>query len=122
MLALAPIALLLPAVLGGIVPATLQVRDVSPDMTCGTTGEGITGGYTCPESDACCSKYGYCGTGDSFCLTTAGCQADFSNSTSACTEPEAGKSESVDGTCGMEGAGTVGYVCPANQTSCCSAA
>lgn len=94
---------------------------MSPDKTCGTTGAGEDKGYTCLESDACCSSYGYCGTGDEFCLTTAGCQSEFSNSTSACTEPVPGKSISVDGTCGITDAGSVGYVCPANQTSCCSA-
>ncbi|KAL2196934.1 carbohydrate-binding module family 18 protein [Corynascus similis CBS 632.67] len=97
---------------------TLSLREVSPDNTCG--GDN---GYTCPEELACCSQHGYCGATDEFCLTTAGCQADYSNSTAACHEPVPGESVSVDGTCGTEGAGTEGYRCPANATvtSCCSA-
>ncbi|KAL2177802.1 uncharacterized protein P884DRAFT_243130 [Thermothelomyces heterothallicus CBS 202.75] len=97
----------------------LARREVSPDNTCG----GETG-YTCPGELACCSQHGYCGSTDEFCLTTAGCQAEFSNSTDACHEPIPGESFSIDGTCGTEGAGAEGYRCPANATvsSCCSAA
>lgn len=80
-------------------------------------------GYTCPEDAACCSQHGYCGADDTYCLTTAGCQADYSNSTGACREPEPDVSLSIDGTCGIQGAGEHGYRCPGSSTvaSCCSA-
>lgn len=98
----------------------LAPRAVSPDMSCGASNSG----YTCPREAACCSQYGYCGSTDGFCLTTASCQARYSNSSSACHAPRPGVSVSIDGTCGTTGAGKNGYRCPGNATvtSCCSAA
>lgn len=122
MLALAPVLVLLPSVLGGLVPQGLHVREESPNLTCGSEGAGEGNDYTCPETDACCSQYGYCGTGDGFCVTTAGCQADFSFSADSCTEPVSGETISVDGTCGTTEAGSFGYMCPPDETSCCSVA
>ncbi|KAK4155859.1 carbohydrate-binding module family 18 protein [Chaetomidium leptoderma] len=111
--------LLLPlgALAAAVVPLT--PRAVSPDMTCGSANSR----YTCPSEAKCCSKYGYCGTTEDFCLTTAGCQTAYSNTTSACQPPKSGVSLSIDGTCGSTGAGKNGYRCPGNATvtSCCSA-
>jgi hypothetical protein len=125
MLLLTSILLLPLAALSAVIhPPTpfqgLHSRAVSPDKTCGASNSG----YTCPRDAACCSQYGYCGATDAFCLTTAGCQARYSNSSSACHAPRSGVSLSVDGTCGNEGAGENGYRCPGNATavSCCSAA
>ncbi|KAK4213980.1 carbohydrate-binding module family 18 protein [Rhypophila decipiens] len=125
--------LLLPAIaLAAVVPdSDLQSQDslrravsvVSPDLTCGTLLAGANKGYTCPSDTPCCSQYGYCGTGDSFCLTTGGCQTRFSNTTSSCTAPRSGTTVSIDGTCGTTGAGKSGYRCPTGSTmGCCSAA
>lgn len=131
LLATIPFLLLLPspalsAALVGPGPAAAAAaarRDVSPDKTCGLAGAGANRGYTCPGDAACCSRHGYCGTGDAFCLTTAGCQARYSNSTSAaCYASRSGVTVSPDGTCGTAGAGTSGYRCPAAGLSCCSAA
>ncbi|KAK4238688.1 carbohydrate-binding module family 18 protein [Achaetomium macrosporum] len=98
----------------------LEQRAVSPNKTCGASNSG----YTCPADAACCSQYGYCGSTEAFCLTTANCQARYSNSSSACYAPRPGVSISIDGTCGTTGAGKNGYRCAGNATviSCCSAA
>ncbi|KAK4448307.1 carbohydrate-binding module family 18 protein [Podospora aff. communis PSN243] len=118
-------ALLLPAVLALPAPdePTLISRAVSPpNGTCGLLLGGANQGNTCPGETACCSQYGYCGSSDQFCLTTAGCQARYSNSSSACHAPRSGVSISVDGTCGSTGVGKNGYRCPNNATiACCSA-
>ncbi|XXG95309.1 hypothetical protein Hte_001570 [Hypoxylon texense] len=101
-----------------LLAATAVWSDVSPDETCGEEN-----GYTCPGEIKCCSVNGFCGSTDEYCLTTAGCQSEFSNSTSACTEPVDGVSISPDGTCGSEGAGEYGYRCPTEDgNSCCSIA
>lgn len=107
------------------VETALSARAVSPNKTCGTTQPGgSTAGYTCPSDAACCSQYGFCGAADTFCLTTAGCQSRYSNSSSACYAPKSGVTVTIDGTCGATGAGKNGYRCAANRTvtSCCSAA
>ncbi|KAB5577819.1 carbohydrate-binding module family 18 protein [Coniochaeta sp. 2T2.1] len=131
MFSIIPLLLLLPAAaLGSIIPtppAAALIEDraagaVSPNKTCGLTGAGLNNGFTCPETDACCSQYGFCGTGDSFCLTSAGCQAAYSNNTrTTCQAPRSGTTVSVDGTCGATGAGKAGYRCPATGATCCSA-
>jgi hypothetical protein len=123
MLPILSVLLLLPPALGSIIPpAHIEGRAVSPNKTCGITGAGLNNGYTCPGSDACCSQYGFCGTGDSFCLTSAGCQANYSNNTrTSCTAPRSGTTISVDGTCGTTGAGKAGYRCPTTGATCCSA-
>lgn len=123
--------LLLPTALGSIIPAPVSATSltlddraaavVSPNKTCGMTGAGLNNGYTCPDTDACCSQYGFCGTGDGFCLTSAGCQAGYSNTRTACQAPKSGTTVSVDGTCGTTGAGKAGYRCPATGATCCSA-
>lgn len=128
MLSIIPLLLLLPAAaLGSIIPpppppaSLIEDRAVSPNKTCGVTGAGLNNAFTCPETDACCSQYGFCGTGDSFCLTSAGCQANYSNTRTSCTAPRSGTTVSVDGTCGTTGAGKAGYRCPATGATCCSA-
>ena len=112
--------LLLPlGVLATPLLTSLTPRVVSPDNSCGATSS-----YTCPSSAPCCSQYGYCGSTENFCLTTAACQTRYSNSSSACYAPKPGVSISVDGTCGSTGVGKNGYRCPGNTTavSCCSVA
>ncbi|KAK4161227.1 carbohydrate-binding module family 18 protein [Cladorrhinum sp. PSN259] len=96
---------------------------VSPDKTCGLVLAGSNKGYTCPGEAACCSQYGYCGTGDTFCLNPApaGCQSRYSNATSACYSPRNATTVSIDGTCGNAGAGKSGYRCPTTGSTCCSA-
>ncbi|KAK0744090.1 hypothetical protein B0T18DRAFT_196227 [Schizothecium vesticola] len=102
--------------------SVLSARAVSPDQTCGNLKAGANKGYTCPGTAACCSSYGYCGTASDFCLTTAGCQTQFSNSSSACHAPKSGVDVTIDGTCGSTGVGKLGYRCAANGTfsACCS--
>lgn len=125
MLAFVPVLLLLPTALGSAVPPPLVLEratlEVSPNKTCGTTGAGSAPGFTCADPDGCCSKFGYCGSGDGFCLTSAGCQTKFSNKTTSCYAPKSGSTVSVDGTCGVTEAGSAGYVCASNGTAtCCS--
>ncbi|PMD55874.1 carbohydrate esterase family 4 protein [Hyaloscypha bicolor E] len=90
-------------------------RTVSPDNTCGKSGTGGgADGYTCPSTLPCCSVNGFCGSTNEYCLTTSGCQSAFGN----CTAPSVG-TISPDETCGITGAGTVGYTCGA-ASPCCS--
>ena len=96
--------------------------EVSTDGSCGVTGAGGENAYTCPGDIQCCAASGWCGSTEAHCLTTVGCQADYSNSTEACTEPVPGTTISPDGTCGTEGAGEYGYVCPTDGDTCCSSA
>ncbi|KAI1490928.1 amidohydrolase family-domain-containing protein [Biscogniauxia mediterranea] len=96
--------------------------EVSPDGSCGMENGGANNGYTCPGDLQCCSVNGYCGSTDEFCLTSVGCQPTYSNDTAACVEPVDGTTISPDGTCGTEGAGAYGYVCPGEGYTCCSAA
>ncbi|KAK3939039.1 carbohydrate-binding module family 18 protein [Diplogelasinospora grovesii] len=130
MLALIPALLLLPAVaLAGVlhppnVPE-LETRAegaVSPNKTCGMVLAGANQGATCPGEVACCSQYGYCGTGDVYCLTTGGCQTRYSNTSASCYAPKSGSTISIDGTCGTTGAGKAGYKCPTTGATCCSVA
>ncbi|KAI5919590.1 carbohydrate-binding module family 18 protein [Camillea tinctor] len=102
--------------------ATTAWSDVSPDGSCGMENGGANNGYTCPGDLKCCSVNGYCGSTDEFCLTSVGCQATYSNDTAACVEPVDGTTISPDGTCGTEGAGEFGYVCPGEGYTCCSVA
>jgi hypothetical protein len=93
----------------------ISARTVSPDNTCGENGTGGgADGYTCPSTLPCCSINGFCGSTNEYCLTTAGCQSAFGN----CTAPSVG-TISPDETCGITGAGTVGYTCDA-ASPCCS--
>jgi hypothetical protein len=93
----------------------ISARAISPDNTCGKNGTGGgADGYTCPSSLPCCSVNGFCGSTNEYCLTTAGCQAAFGN----CTVPGPG-TISPDETCGITGAGTVGYTC-SSASPCCS--
>jgi len=73
-------------------------------------GEGIG---KC-SSDKCCSKYGYCGTGDDYCGT--GCQENFGRcNSSTSTSPAQTHSISTDNRCGPDNGDTV---CPSGN--CCS--
>lgn len=126
MISLAPIFLLAGAIRAmSLPPALLDDRAavvVSPNKTCGMNNAGLNNGFTCDAVDACCSKYGFCGSDDAHCLTTAGCQASYSNTRTSCTTPRPGVTVSIDGTCGTTGVGTAGYRCPATGMTCCSAA
>lgn len=94
---------------------------VSQDGSCGSIN-----GQTCASSTfgSCCSLYGYCGSTDTYCLTTEGCQAGFGNCTtpspvSSSTPPTPTSTDkvSLDGTCG----GANAYVCPGSGLGdCCS--
>ncbi len=107
----------------------LETRDTSlpgatsPNLTCGTKDAGGSpNAYTCPTSAPCCSAHGFCGTGDSYCVTTGGCQASFSATATACYAPKDSVTITPDGTCGKTGAGSLGYKCDTNSTNmCCSA-
>ncbi|KAI0014836.1 carbohydrate-binding module family 18 protein [Xylariomycetidae sp. FL0641] len=96
--------------------------EVSPDGSCGMVEGGNNLGYTCPGELQCCSQNGYCGASEEFCLTSVGCQGDYSNATDACTAPVDGTTVSPDGTCGTAGAGEFGYKCPTEGDNCCSVA
>ncbi|RKP36554.1 hypothetical protein BJ085DRAFT_5796, partial [Dimargaris cristalligena] len=86
--------------------------DVSTDGTCGSD-------KTCPDSQ-CCSQWGYCGVGDSFCGT--GCQNGPCSgngggnpqptNTDVSVPPTSPTDVSTDGTCGSN------KTCPNSQ--CCS--
>ncbi|KAH8660903.1 hypothetical protein BGZ60DRAFT_433743 [Tricladium varicosporioides] len=100
---------------------TLPVpRALSPDNTCGLQNSGQNNGYTCPSSLPCCSPSGFCGSGDAYCLTTIGCQSQFSNTTGACYMPTDGQTTTPDNTCGKTGAGLYGYRCNMKDLRCCS--
>ncbi|OTA98063.1 carbohydrate-binding module family 18 protein [Hypoxylon sp. CI-4A] len=105
-----------------LLAATAVWSDVSPDETCGMDGAGNDNGYTCPGEIKCCSVNGYCGATDEYCLTTTGCQDQYSNATGSCNEPVDGVSISPDGTCGIVSAGEYGYKCPSEGATCCSVA
>ncbi len=78
---------------------------VSPGERCGSlTGKSCQVGL-------CCSKFGYCGQSDEYCLIALGCQSDFG----LCSSKK--PSEPIitpDGTCG----GEKGYIC--RPGFCCS--
>lgn len=90
----------------------------TPNLTCGRfLGEGIN--YICPEDKPCCSYWGYCGTGDAYCNTLAGCQASHSNpKVPNCHKPIDKVTVSPDGSCGRRFEMTWGYRCP--ESECCS--
>lgn len=86
----------------------------------------FSSGQTCAGSTfgSCCSMYGFCGSTDTYCLTTEGCQSGFGQcttpspvSSSSPPSPTSTVKVSPDGTCG----GTDGYVCPGSGLGdCCS--
>ncbi|KAI0829960.1 carbohydrate-binding module family 18 [Hypoxylon sp. FL0890] len=84
--------------------------EISPDLTCGTTGAGEHG-YICPTS-MCCSQYGYCGNSTGYC--ERGCQLAFGVCESG---SDNNTGTSTDGRCGPN---FDNEVCDA--TECCSAA
>ncbi|ETS87036.1 hypothetical protein PFICI_00864 [Pestalotiopsis fici W106-1] len=88
----------------------IMLREVSPDMTCGSTGAG-TAGYTC-ETGMCCSQYGYCGNTTDYCSSSNGCQAAFGD---ACIDDD-GSGDTGEDRCGPS---FNNAVCA--STECCSA-
>lgn len=101
-------------------PDTNKRQVPTPNLTCGRAlGEGIN--YFCPVDLPCCSNYGYCGAGDAYCNTLAGCQASHSNPTVPnCHMPIDKVTESPDGKCGRRFEETWGYRCPKGDRPCCS--
>lgn len=104
----------------------IVVAQRSPDGTCGLVGAGNNNGYNCLSDQPCCSASGYCGSGDSYCLTSTGCQSPYSYqanaetpSLPACYAPVDGQTLSPDNTCGKNGAGVFGYRCH-EPLRCCS--
>lgn len=63
----------------GLVTALLLASYIYP-----TFAQGITCNATspCPDSDPCCSEFGFCGSGPDFCL--GGCNAILSNKPTSC--------------------------------------
>ncbi|KAK3682958.1 hypothetical protein B0T22DRAFT_386246, partial [Podospora appendiculata] len=102
-------------------PSQLLPRQImpSPDLTCGVRTGGT---YSCPSHAPCCSMSGYCGTGDSYCLTSLGCQAKYSapGGVASCYAPVDKVTITPDNTCGTTGAGVYGYRCPSTSFNCCS--
>lgn len=112
------LAIILACIVSLVFSASLNhvtARAISPDNTCGTNGTGGSAdSYVCPASLPCCSVNGFCGSDNTYCLTTAGCQAAFGN----CTAPTSGTT-TPDFTCGITGAGGLGYTCSTDKP-CCS--
>ncbi|KAK3357418.1 hypothetical protein B0T25DRAFT_449731 [Lasiosphaeria hispida] len=66
---------------------TISVR---PTGTGGASKDGTCGnGVTCAGTrfGACCSIFGYCGTGDDYCLVENGCQTSFGSCEGIVTSP-----------------------------------
>ncbi|KAK1973828.1 chitin deacetylase [Colletotrichum cereale] len=99
---------------------SLLLRDVSPDNTCGTTGNGGNpSAYNCPTDLPCCSVNGWCGSTDEYCLTSNGCQSGFGTCQQDGSPPTVSSDDGSSGTglCGPDNGNTS---CAANE--CCSAA
>ncbi|KAK0646011.1 hypothetical protein B0T16DRAFT_412413 [Cercophora newfieldiana] len=107
--------------------STIATRPVSTrgPSTDGTCGNGITCSGT--RYGACCSAFGYCGTGDDFCAPGNGCQGSWgycegSESQPPVTPPSSGGvSVSRDGRCGALSmqtcsGSTFGSCCGADNT------
>ncbi|OHW98719.1 chitin deacetylase [Colletotrichum incanum] len=108
--------------LAGTVAASpsLLLRDVSPDNTCGTTGNGGNpSAYTCPTDLPCCSTNGWCGSTDDYCLTSNGCQTGFGTCQQDGSPPTGSGDDGNSGT-GLCGPDNGNASCAANE--CCSAA
>lgn len=101
-------------------PDTNKRQVPTPNLTCGPNlGEGIN--YYCPEDKPCCSSHGFCGAGDAYCNTLAGCQAGWSSPTvPGCHMPVDKVTVSPDGQCGRQSGETWGYRCPEGENPCCS--
>ncbi|KAK3317169.1 carbohydrate-binding module family 18 protein [Cercophora scortea] len=99
----------------------LRPREIipSPDLTCGVRPGGT---YSCPSHAPCCSVSGYCGAGDSYCLTSLGCQTKYAApaGVASCYAPVDGVTVTPDNMCGTTGAGVYGYRCPSTGLNCCS--
>jgi hypothetical protein len=92
----------------------IQLRGVSPDNTCGTSGSGGNpNAYTCPTELPCCSINGWCGSTDAYCSSTNGCQSAFGTCKVENATTPSGGGTSTDHRCGP-GIGS----CASNE--CCS--
>ncbi|GJC86878.1 putative peptidoglycan-N-acetylglucosamine deacetylase ARB_03699 [Colletotrichum liriopes] len=104
----------------GAASPSLLLRDVSPDNTCGTTGNGGNpSAYTCPTELPCCSINGWCGSTDDYCLTSNGCQTGFGTCQQDGSPPTGSGDDGNSGT-GLCGPDNGNASCAANE--CCSAA
>lgn len=102
----------------GLTFNALAGRAVSPDYSCGTTGDGgSTNGYTCPSDLECCSIHGWCGSTSDYCSINNGCQTAYGTCNDTATAPTiptaSGTTAELGGQCGP-GFGS----CAA--TECCS--
>ncbi|WQF85099.1 Putative chitin-binding, type 1, NodB domain, glycoside hydrolase/deacetylase, beta/alpha-barrel [Colletotrichum destructivum] len=99
---------------------SLFLRGVSPDNTCGTTGNGGNpSAYTCPADLPCCSVNGWCGSTGDYCLTSNGCQAVFGTCEQDGNPPTGSGDDGNSGT-GLCGPDNGNVSCATNE--CCSAA
>ncbi|OBR05152.1 Chitin deacetylase [Colletotrichum higginsianum IMI 349063] len=99
---------------------SLFLRGVSPDNTCGTTGNGGNpSAYTCPADLPCCSVNGWCGSTGDYCLTSNGCQAGFGTCEQDGNPPTGSSDDGNSGT-GLCGPDNGNVSCATNE--CCSAA
>lgn len=100
--------------------STAVAVNVSPDNSCGKTGNGgSAAGYSCPTDLPCCSVNGWCGSTNDYCLATNGCQTGFGTCTNDGSPPASGGDggDSGSGVCGPDNGNAK---CAANE--CCSAA
>ncbi|KAG7077227.1 chitin deacetylase [Colletotrichum scovillei] len=100
--------------------STAVAVNVSPDNSCGKTGNGgSAAGYSCPTDLPCCSVNGWCGSTNDYCLATNGCQTGFGTCTND-GSPPAGGGDGGDSGSGVCGPDNGNAKCAANE--CCSAA
>jgi len=86
--------------------------NTTTDIPISTNGKCGKEDGKCPN-DKCCSKYGWCGTKDEYCLISKGCQSEFGKCNDDTTTTTTDLPISTNGKCG-EGAGK----CPSGN--CCS--
>lgn len=102
-------------------PSFLLSRAVSPDNTCGTTGNGGNpSAFSCPTDLPCCSVNGWCGSTDDYCLTSNGCQGQFGTCTQDGSPPAGG--DGGDGSAGNTQCGPDNGNASCASNECCSAA
>jgi len=76
----------------------INFNECLEDSYISTNGKCGKGNGRCP-SGKCCSKYGWCGTGDNFCSISFGCQSEFGDCTDKTPNPSDIKCGEKDGQC-----------------------